>query len=209
MSQTTERSTSGIDPVQYGVGARFSLAVHSDDYVRVITAALAAADRSGLAVETGDISTFVSGAETDILRYLHDVIAHAAGTGSHVSAAILLSRGCPGELRCELPAGVPAVGGGPLTLEPTGVRARAHWSLYPLLDGSSAGEHMDGIYDAVQLAKDLGTYSGSDHFATRLDGDLADVLATVASGWLMVGRTVQHVTTHATVSLNSPSPVAH
>lgn len=208
MSQTAADATRQIDPVQYGVGARFSLSVYSDDYVRVILEALAAADSSELTVETGDISTFVSGAEQDILRYLRDVIAHAAGSGAHVSTSILLSRGCPGELRCELPPGVQAVGGGPITLERARVRARAHWSLYPLLDGDSSGEHMSGIYDAIQLARDLGTYRGSDHFATVLDGDLADVLATVASGWLMVGRTVQHVTTHATISLNSPSQIS-
>lgn len=207
MSQTADDTTQQIDPVQYGVGARFSLSVYSDDYVRVILDALAAADTSRLSVETSDISTFVSGAEADILRYLRDVIAHAAASGAHVSAHILLSRGCPGELQCELPPGVVAIGGEPLTLGPTGVRARAHWSLYPLLDGDSTGDHMSGIYEAVQLAKDRGSYRGSDHFATRLDGDLADVLGTVASGWLAVGAQVQHVTTHVTLSLNSPSQI--
>lgn len=194
-----------LTPQQYGVGARFTLSVYDTDYVRIILDALQGVDTDGLEVDTSDISTFVAGSETAILRYLRDVIARAAASGVHLSAAILLSRGCPGELECALPPGVTAIGGKALSLPPTGIRARAHWSLYPLLDGTGGGEHMDGIYAAVDHAREAGTYDGSDHFATRLDGDLADVLATVATGWLLVGRSVQHVTTHVTISVNSPS----
>ncbi|NLE98082.1 MAG: hypothetical protein GX596_08855 [Propionibacterium sp.] len=194
-----------LSPVQYGVGARFTLSVYADDYVDVILGALGAADASGLEIDTGDVSTFIGGDERRILTYLREVIAHAASTGKHLSAQILLSRGCPGELQCELPAGVAAIGGDAVELEPTGIRARAHWSLYPLLDGGHDAEHMDGIEQGIEFARNNGTYSGSDHFATRLDGDLAAVLATVASGWLLVGRDVQHVTTHVTISINSPT----
>lgn len=197
-----------ISPVQYGAGARFTLSVYDDDYVDIILGALGAADTTGLTVETGDISTFIGGPEARIIEYLLAVIRHAAASGAHLSAQILLSRGCPGELQCELPPGVSALGGEAISLAPTGVRARAHWSLYPLLDGGGGGgDHMDGIYQAVELARTNGVYSGSDHYATRLDGDLADVLATVASGWLLVGKHVQHVTTHVTISINSPTQI--
>lgn len=196
-----------LTPRQYGVGARFTLSVYADNYVDVILSALRDSDSTGLEVETSDISTFISGPEQRIGEYLRDVIAAAARSGAHLSASILLSRGCPGELQCELPQGVTAIGGDNIQLEPTNIRARAHWSLYPLLDGGHEGSHMTGIYGAIDLARSNGTYSGSDHFATRLDGDLSDVLATVASGWLMVGRSVQHVTTHVTISINSPTPI--
>lgn len=194
-------------PVEYGVGARFTLSVYRSDYVDIILAALGAADASGLTIDTGDISTFIGGAEARIIEYLRDVITHAAATGAHLSAQILLSRGCPGELQCALPAGVSAVGDEGFSLAPTGVRARAHWSLYPLLDGTGGADHMDGIYQAVALAHSRGVWSAADHYATRLDGDLADVLATVASGWLLVGKYVQHVTTHLTISINSPTTI--
>lgn len=199
--------TSSMTPEQYGVGARFTLSIYDSDYVRIILSALSEADATGLTVETNDISTFVTGPEARVLRYLRDVIAGAAASGAHLSAAILLSRGCPGELQCALPAGVDALGADPVSLEPAGVRARAHWSLYPLLDGGSSGEHMAPIYAAIEQAKADGVYSGSDHFATRLDGDLAAVLQTAANAWIGVGGEVQHVVTHLTVSINSPSPI--
>jgi hypothetical protein len=67
---------------------------------------------------------------------------------------------------------------------------------------------MTPIYAAIERAKERGVYSGSDHYATRLDGDLSAVLETAANAWIEVGRTVQHVTTHLTVSLNSPTAIA-
>ncbi|WP_240739873.1 Ykof family thiamine-binding protein [Leucobacter triazinivorans] len=217
-----------MTPQQYGVGARFTLSVYDSDYVAIILGALGEADATDLLVETGDISTFVAGGEQRVLAYLRDVIAAAARSGAHLSASILLSRGCPGELQCALPAGVAALGADPVSLAGTGVRARAHWSLYPLLDGGtgrgcgarhgggSAGgggpadapaDHMAPIYAAIEQARSAGVYSGSDHYATRLDGDLAAVLQTAANAWIGVGESVQHVVTHLTVSINSPSPL--
>ncbi|MGJ0203051.1 Ykof family thiamine-binding protein [Leucobacter sp. gxy201] len=201
-----------MTPQQYGVGARFTLSVYDSDYVRIILGALGEADASGLTIETNDISTFVTGPEQRVVAFIADVIAAAARSGAHLSAAILLSRGCPGELQCALPEGVPALGAVPISLPETGVRARAHWSLYPLLDGAGttaeAPDHMTPIYAAIEQAKAEGVYSGSDHYATRLDGDLAAVLQTAANAWIGVGAAVQHVATHLTVSINSPSPIA-
>lgn len=199
-----------MTPQQYGVGARFTLSVYDSDYVNIILGALAGVDRTGLSIKTNDISTFVTGSEQRVLEYICAVIARAASSGAHLSAAILLSRGCPGELKCDLPPGVSALGGSPINLELTTIRARAHWSLYPLIDGGPTAaeqDHMAPIYQAIEHAKQVGVYSGSDHYATRLDGDLATVLATAANAWINVGAVVQHVATHLTVSINSPSEI--
>ena len=202
---TSMQPSPPMTPQQYGVGARLTLSVYDSDYVRIILDALEAADTRGVSVKTDDVSTFLGGAESDILRCLRDMIAAAAASGAHLSASILLSRGCPGELQCALPPGVAALGADPVQLDPTGVDAGAHWSLYPLLDGDTGGDHMEAIYAAIEQAKTTGVFTASDHFATRLDGDLAQVLETVANAWIGVGRTVQHVTTHVTLSINSPT----
>ena len=208
-------------PEQYGVGARFTLSVYDSDYVRISLQALGSADATGLTIETDDISTFVTGGEQRILEYLQSVIAAAARSGAHLSAAILLSRGCPGELQCALPPGMHALASAPIELAESGVRARAHWSLYPLLDAAPASsppadapaarpaptDHMAPIYAAIDQSKAEGIYSGSDHYATRLDGDLSAVLQTAANAWIGVGAAVQHVVTHVTVSVNSPTNV--
>ncbi|NQX12344.1 hypothetical protein HQQ80_11960 [Microbacteriaceae bacterium VKM Ac-2855] len=190
-------------PQEFGVGARVTLAVMRDDFADVIVAALAETDASGLVAETDEVSTFVGGDEQSIVRFLVQLIGRAAASGTHVSATVTFSRGCPGEVACSpglaREAAVP-------TAEPTGLAAIAQWALYPLSDAPTA-DHMRDIYAAIDYAKELGTYAGSQHFATTLRGDLADVIATAAAGWVLVGRSVAHVTSHLTVSLNSPSAV--
>jgi hypothetical protein len=195
-------------PATFGVGARLTLSVMSDDYVRVILGALAEADPTGLEVQTGDVSTLASGAEADLVRYLTGVVAAAGRSGAHVSATVHFSRGCPGEVVCELPGGAgPLVSAVPAA-ERTGVACVAEWALYPLDDTGRDGiepDHMRDIYAAIDFARGNGTFEASEHFVTRLSGDVADVIQTVAAGWILVGRTVQHVTSHVTLSLNSPT----
>ncbi|WP_022887499.1 YkoF family thiamine/hydroxymethylpyrimidine-binding protein [Glaciibacter superstes] len=210
---TSQASTTLVaTPREFGVGARLTLSVMSDDYVNVILSAIRAADATGLATETGAVSTYVSGGEADILRYLSQVISAAGRAGHHVSASLLLSRGCPGEATCELPAAGAALYSEISELPPTGVHAVGEWALYPLadvaaasVDGNAAPDHMRDIYAAIDYAKSTGISVHTEHFVTRLEGDLAQVLQAIAAGWILVGRTVQHVATHATVSINSPS----
>lgn len=196
------------DPLLFGVGARVTVAVMADRYADIITDALRQADPAGLIVRTGDVSTYLGGAEADLLRYVTDLSAAAAASGEHVVVTVHLSRGCPGEVRCEAPGGA-----GPRAVSPpagrrTGLPASAEWALYPLADDVRAGvepDHMRDILAAIEVSRDNRTFRGSEHFVTRLEGDLGDVLATAFAGWTMVGRGVQHVTSHLTVSVNSPS----
>lgn len=92
---------------------------------------------------------------------------------------------------------------------PTGVPAVAQWSLYPLLDGGSpAGDHMAPIEAAIEAAQRRGIATVPSHYATKLTGDIAEVLATAVDAWAGVGATVPHVVTHLTVSVGSPSAPA-
>jgi uncharacterized protein YqgV (UPF0045/DUF77 family) len=196
------------DRDNFGIGARVTLAVMSADYVEIILGSLRKVDATGLEVQTGDVSTFVAGREPDMLRYLSQLISAAARSGAHVVATVHFSRGCPGEVQCELPGGAGPLRSEIVELEEAGVPAAAEWALYPLEDAGRNGpdpDHMRDIYAAVDYAKAKGTFVKSEHFVTRLEGDLARILETVAAGWILAGRTVQHVTSHLTLSLNSPT----
>jgi uncharacterized protein YqgV (UPF0045/DUF77 family) len=199
-----------LSPQDLGVGARLTVAVMDGDFARIIVEALADADATDLHVATDPVSTLVRGSEQRVLEYLTAVIAGAARGGHHVTASVLLSRGCPGEVTCSTTPGLLAEAAAVPVLPATGIRASAHWSLYPLDDTGRPGEapdHLRDIYEAIDYAKELGTYVRGEHYATLLEGDLADVLGTVAAGWVMVGRSVQHVTSHATLSISSPTEV--
>ena len=219
MTELRARSTTavavGATPQQLGIGMRFSLHPHCDDFVAVVLGALAdvraAGLDEGLVIETDEVSTYVgvrtAPAEQLLVAYLVGVLAAAVrrAEGGHVVAHVLLSRGCPGEVSCNVTeTGLPTPS--PVEVAPTGVRAVAQWSLYPLLDGgSSTGDHMVPIEAAIAAAQRRGTATEPSHYATKLTGDLAEVLATAADAWAGVGATVPHVVTHLTISVGSPS----
>lgn len=196
------------DRGNFGIGARITLAVMSADYADIILDSLREADATGLEVQSGDVSTFVAGEESDILRYLNQLISATARSGAHVAATVHFSRGCPGEVLCDLPGGAGPLRSELVELDEAGVQAAAEWALYPLEDSGRDGiepDHMRDIYAAIDYAKANGTFVKSEHFVTRLEGDLARILETVAAGWILVGRSVQHVTSHLTLSMNSPT----
>jgi len=206
-TQTLTRS-SPPTPREFGVGARITLAVMSSDYIRILLGALAETDATGLDIETDDVSTWIAGDEQRITEYIAALIAAASRGGEHVTASVLFSRGCPGEISCELPPGGTTLVSEVPSVPLTGVTASAQWALYPLDDHGSPereADHMRDIYEAIDRAKANGSYVRSDHYVTRLSGDVATILETVAGGWVLAGRTVSHVTTHVTISVNSPS----
>jgi uncharacterized protein YqgV (UPF0045/DUF77 family) len=197
-----------------GVGVRLSVHPHVDDFAPIILGALADAEPAadGLEITTDDVSTYIGvrpaqtpavSPEQRLQDYLTRVLAAAASRaqGGHVVGHLLLSRGCPGETGCTLNASqLPPTA--PVTATATGIPVAAHWSLYPLADD---GDHMREIMAAIDAASRRGTKSRSEHYVTRLSGDLADVLATVIDAWAAVGASVQHVTSHVTISIASPS----
>ncbi|HSN12528.1 MAG TPA: YkoF family thiamine/hydroxymethylpyrimidine-binding protein [Propionibacteriaceae bacterium] len=199
----------GPTPLSYGVGARVSLHPMSDRYVDIILGALADAEavRGDLTTSTGVVSTFVGGDEQQLLAYLTTLIVSAVrrSEGEHLTASLLLSRGCPGEVTCDLRTG-PWASHEDLVWEETGVETLAEWSLYPLVDaGATASDHMGPIMAAIDEAKRTGLYAGSDHYVTRLHGDAAAVIGLVTTAWRETGRSVQHVTSHLSLSFNSPT----
>jgi uncharacterized protein YqgV (UPF0045/DUF77 family) len=189
-----------------GVGARVSLFAMTDGFVEVILGALHAVDAGPLEVTTDDVSTLVMGPEDEVLRYLRDLIAAADAVqpGTHLGVQVLLSRGCPGAVAEPLEPGARLPRVERIELIPTGLRAAAHWALYPL----GVAGHMPAIEGVIADAQASGLAVEPERFVTRLDGDVAEILSTVAAAWTTVGSEVPHVTTHVTFSINSPSAAA-
>lgn len=169
--------------------ARFTVSVLDSDFAEITLGALTGVDGSRVKVSSGDISTHVAGDITDVIQYLADVLAAAGHRGVHVSATIMLAYvQPPGQSDRHL-----------VPLTPVGLRARAHWT-------APTDDH--GATAAIQLARDLGTWSGEEPFVTRLDGDLATVLETVAHGVVLTSQATATTTSHVTIALNTPSPDA-
>lgn len=194
---------------------RFSIHPHSDDFARIILDSLAEAEDDGLTehlvITTDEVSTYVGArqapGEQHLAQYLAGVIAAAwrHSGGGHIACHVLLSRGCPGEVSCDL--SVTGLGqAAPVDVPDTGIDAVAHWSLYPLLDGGSEdGDHMPIIEKSIARAQQRGTATRSVHYATTLSGDVAEVLTTAVDAWAEVGTAVPHVVSHLTISVGSPT----
>lgn len=203
---------------QLGVGMRLSLHPHCDDFAAVILNTLDSVSHAGLneglVVETDDVSTYFGAdgahAEQRLAALASSLISEASRESgqAHIVAHILLSRGCPGEVTCDLTTSRLAQPA-PVELERTGIWAAAHWSLYPLSDSAAADGREDGymahIEQAISAAVNRGVAVRGHHYATKLTGDLADVVTTVMDAWARVGSVVSHVVSHATVAVHSPS----
>jgi energy-coupling factor transport system substrate-specific component len=192
-----------------GVGLRFSLHPMTERFVDVILGALDAVDTTGVTVTTTDVSTHVAGVEAHLARYVRDAVLAALGRlgDGHLAVNLLLSRGCPGAVRCDPGAlqTLPVVE--PVGLDAAGVRATAHWALYPLGEaaGGAGGGHMEAIERGIAATERDGTFVRVERFVTRLEGDLADVLGSVFDAWTAAGAVVPHVTSHVFLSIGSPS----
>jgi uncharacterized protein YqgV (UPF0045/DUF77 family) len=195
---------------------RISVHPHADDFERIILDAIKYTHDvlkidepdSGLEVSTGEVSTYVgvnSGEAAQQLAAYASTLIRAASEESnhqHLTSHILLSRGCPGEATCELvPGEIPAEK--PVSLAKSELEVAAAWSLYPLADGTVP--HMTPIYAAIDQAKASGVQVTSEHFATILRGDLADVLTAIIDAWGQIGQEVPHVVSHVSISANSPT----
>lgn len=210
-SDTSNQNHPAATPEQLGIGMRLSVHPLCEDFADVILGALHDAQvdglEEGLVVETDEVSTYVGArtipAETRLLSYAAGTIiaARRRSGGGHVVAHILLSRGCPGEVCCNLGA-VTLPRAYPIRIARTGLEAVAQWSLYPLIDSDSChGSHMAHIESAVTDARATGNAAEPAHYATKLTGDLADVLATAGEAWLRIGTDIPHVVSHLTVSV--------
>lgn len=198
-------------------GAQVSLYPMTDDFVGVITGALAALDpyRERLRIETDDISTLIVGPPEVLFPALRDLFSAAAGTGRHCVLSAAISRGCPGEPDDEICA-TPLLGGPREPLETRKDAAladvarapdkatptAAQFSLYVM----GTGDHMDEIYDCIDFLKRSGVFGRSKNFCTRLDGDAGAVFAAIEAAFCRFGPPEGHVTIDLTASANSPTP---
>src|SRR5213080_2674134 len=136
-------------------GARISLYPMSDRYVPIILDAIKSLDRTGLEIETDDVSTFIGGDRDQVFAQLERIFASAARTGEHVVMTVLLSHGCPGETYCEATGEVRMPGPTKASPGKSGVDVSAQWSLYPL--GSEG--YMQVIYREIDRTKTAGVFA--------------------------------------------------
>ncbi|MDR9853257.1 YkoF family thiamine/hydroxymethylpyrimidine-binding protein [Paenibacillus sp. VCA1] len=180
-------------------GCRFSIYPMSGDFVSIIEDALKKTNTSKVWMLTDDVSTCVRGRMSHVFDVVHAIFAHAAASGEHVVFSGTFSIGCPGDSSGDVYMSEDDVR---LNETPPGIDTAAQFALYPL----NAPGYMGMIAGAVEAAKSLGTFSGSVHYASRLDGSANDVFRTLGQVFAKAADEVSHLVMTATLSCNSPSP---
>ena len=202
-----------LTPEQLKVGMRISIHPHATDFEQIILTAVEEAQRrfakemptADLDVMTDHVATYVgvkSGDPAQLLAQYASTLIHTAALESkrqYLSCHILLSRGCQDLAGSDLdPADLPAEK--VVFLPLTGLPVSAAWSIYPLSEGGASCAKP--IQAAIEEAKNSGLSVSTDHFVTKLHGDLSVVLAVIIDTWAAAGKHIPHVVSHATISVD-------
>lgn len=184
------------------VGCRFSVFPMTDRFVEVIMGALRSVDTTKVWIQTDDVSTCVRGRMEHVFDVTRAIFAHAAASGVHTVLQGTYSIGCPGDSDADV-----YMDEDPTTLN-SDIGKHAHietacqFALYPL----GTDNYMEVIYGEVQRAKAAGTFNGSVHYASRLDGALSQVFESLQDAFQhAIQSDHSHLVMTAVVSAHSPS----
>ncbi|EHB56647.1 YkoF family thiamine/hydroxymethylpyrimidine-binding protein [Paenibacillus lactis] len=185
------------------VGCRFSVFPMTDRFVEVIMGALESVHTDKVWIHTDDVSTCVRGRAEHVFDVTRAIFAHAAASGVHTVFNGTYSIGCPGDTDADVymseDSGVLNSELGPHA----DIETACQFALYPL----GTEHYMDIIYGEVQRAKEKGTFGGSVHYASRLDGTLSRVFESLEDAFKHAIQTdTSHLVMTAVVSAHSPSP---
>ncbi|GIP40434.1 putative HMP/thiamine-binding protein YkoF [Paenibacillus sp. J31TS4] len=184
------------------VGARFSLYPMSGRFVEIITGALAETASTKVWSRTDDVSTCIRGRSAHVFDVAKAVFLHAAKTGEHVVWNGTFSIGCPGDSEGDVYMSEDDVRLNEQAVRELAVPVSAQFALYPL----GVPSYMAMIADAVELARERGTFGGGIHYASRLLGDAHEVFATLEEAFAQAQtKEASHVVMTVNLSANSPS----
>src|SRR5699024_7667748 len=158
-------------------GCQFTLFPMSDDFVKVILAALDEVDTTKISVQTDDVSTFIQGDIVHLFDVTRAIFLHAASTGIHVAMTGTFSVGCAGENAKNIHT---FQEGAPLNqdkVEHISQQAGCRIALYPM----GSDNFMSIINEQLDLARQDNVKVTSDHYATRLDGDVKGIFRVMES----------------------------
>ncbi len=180
-------------------GCRFTLAPMSDNYIDIILGAVKKVDTSKIFSETDKTSTIYRGKREHVINAVEACFTHAHNPKVHMTCEMTFSKGCPGDSDADSYMAENDV----LLNDTSDINfdVISKISLYPL--GST--EYMNGIIDAVNMAKDRNLYVKSAHYCTILKGNIHDIFKYYHDMLAHIDTMYSHYVLQATISVNSPT----
>ncbi|MFB4326254.1 YkoF family thiamine/hydroxymethylpyrimidine-binding protein [Paenibacillus lautus] len=187
------------------VGCRFSVFPMTDRFVEVITEALRSVDSEKVWIQTDDVSTCIRGRAEHVFDVTRAIFAYAAASGVHTVFNGTYSIGCPGDTDADAYMNEDSTRLNHDIGERADIETACQFALYPM----GSANYMDVIYAEVDRAKAAGTFGGSVHYASRLDGALSRVFGSLEDAFQhAIQSDSSHLVMTAVVSAHSPSPKA-
>lgn len=187
------------------VGCRFSVFPMTDRFVEVITEVLRSVDSDKVWIQTDDVSTCIRGRAEHVFDVTRAIFAYAAASGVHTVFNGTYSIGCPGDTDADAYMNEDSTRLNHDIGERADIETACQFALYPM----GSANYMDVIYAEVDRAKAAGTFGGSVHYASRLDGALSRVFGSLEDAFQhAIQSDSSHLVMTAVVSAHSPSPKA-
>ncbi|MFE0554758.1 YkoF family thiamine/hydroxymethylpyrimidine-binding protein [Paenibacillus sp. NPDC058910] len=184
------------------VGCRFSVFPMTDRFVEVIMGALRSVDTGKVWIQTDDVSTCIRGRAEHVFDVTRAIFAYAAASGVHTVFNGTYSIGCPGDTDADVYMTEDSTLLNNDIGEHADIETACQFALYPM----GTDDYMDVIYSEVNRTKAAGTFAGSVHYASRLDGSLAQVFGSLEEAFLhAIQSDSSHLVMTAVVSAHSPS----
>ncbi len=205
MTQATRPTTAAR--FEGDVAVQFSLVPASDRFIPIILHAVEPfAATEGLAVSTDSVSSHLSGRPDIVFGALTGALVRAAGSGAHVVAFILASRGGPGGPDPSVPdrPGPDVVQGAVQGFAPpaaSGVQVAAQVSFLPL----AVAEYAETTGQIVAFLEAVGLRTTPKAMVVRIDGDAALIGHALSTILTHVGDASAHVVLSATLVANVPA----
>ncbi|OMF83116.1 YkoF family thiamine/hydroxymethylpyrimidine-binding protein [Paenibacillus glucanolyticus] len=184
------------------VGCRFSVFPMTDRFVEVIMDALKSANTGKVWIQTDDVSTCIRGRAEHVFDVTRAIFAYAAASGVHTVFNGTYSIGCPGDTEADVYMSEDSERLNREIGKNADIDTACQFALYPL----GTDHYMDVIYKEVHRAKEKGTFAGSVHYASRLDGFISKVFESLEDAFLhAIQSDSSHLVMTAVVSAHSPS----
>jgi len=184
-------------------GCRFTLYPMADRFIDVILGALDKTDTSAVWSETDALSTVYRGKLPYVTDAVKALFLNAYEDGVHMALEGQFSKGCPGDVSGDSKLAYD----GPLpNAESTkNIHFPVHCklALYPM----GTNDYVDEIARVWYMAQDLGLEPTTIHYATRIEGDVADVFSYLEKvcDFMEHSDKVSHYILHFTMNCNSPT----
>ena len=182
-------------------GCRFSLYPMTNDFVPLILNALDKTDTGKVWSRSDALSTVYRGKLIHIFDAVRGLFVSAYSDGVHMALEAQVSKGCPGDTD------------GDSFLETDDLRINKpklldiHFpvlcklALYPL----GSGDYINHIAHVVRMAESAKLNPASVHYATRIAGDIHDVMDFLEAACEYIQNHVPHYVLTYTLSVNSPT----